>query len=108
MLTLTEKAVAEVGRIMADQGLGEEAFLKFTVSAGGCSGMSYVMNFETEADETDLTTTFGPINVAMAQEAVPYLDNTVVDFKDDVNQRGFTFENPNASGSCGCGSSFSV
>ncbi len=109
MLTLTDKAVAEVRRIMSDQGLSAGAVLRFSVAGGGCSGFSYVMEFEQDGSQDgDVTTEFSGLPVALASDAVPYLDNTVVDFNDDPSKRGFTFENPNASGTCGCGSSFSV
>jgi iron-sulfur cluster assembly protein len=108
MITVTEKAVSEVKRIIADQGLAPGTFLRLGVSGGGCSGFSYVLGFDTEHKEGDLEAEFGGLKVILSSDAVPYLDSTVVDFNDGVMNRGFVFNNPNATGTCGCGSSFSV
>ncbi|MHC4845955.1 MAG: HesB/IscA family protein [Planctomycetota bacterium] len=108
MITVTEKAVSEVRRMIADQGLEPETFLRLGVSGGGCSGYSYVLGFDKEDKEGDVVKEFHDLKVVLSSDAVPYLDNTVVDFNDDVMNRGFVFNNPNASGTCGCGSSFSV
>jgi iron-sulfur cluster assembly protein len=108
MITVTEKAVTEVRRIMQDQGLEPGAFLRLGVTGGGCSGFSYVMGFDTAVQPGDQASEFHGLKVVLAADAAPYLDNTVVDFNDGVMKRGFVFNNPNASGSCGCGSSFSV
>lgn len=108
MITLTEKAVVEVRRIMQDQGLEPGTFLRLGVSGGGCSGFSYVMDFGKDLQPGDQSAEFHGLKVVLAADAAAYLDNTVVDFNDGVMKRGFVFNNPNASGSCGCGSSFSV
>ncbi len=108
MITVTEKAVTEVRRIMADQGLESAAFLRLGVTGGGCSGFSYNMGFDTAEKPGDQTALFHGLKVVLDSDAAPYLDNTVVDFNDGVMKRGFVFNNPNATGSCGCGSSFSV
>jgi iron-sulfur cluster assembly protein len=108
MITVTEKAVTEVRRIIAEQGLDEQTFLRVGVSGGGCSGFSYVIGFDTAAKEGDVDAEFHGMKVVVDGDAVPYLDKTVVDFNDSVMRRGFVFNNPNASGTCGCGSSFSV
>jgi iron-sulfur cluster assembly protein len=108
MITVTEKAVTEVRRIIAEQELGPETFLRVGVSGGGCSGFSYIIGFDKEAKQGDVDAEFHGMKVVVDGDAVPYLDNTVVDFSDSVMRRGFVFNNPNASGTCGCGSSFSV
>ncbi len=108
MITLTDKAVAEVERIMADQGLSEDYRLRLSVTGGGCSGFSYLMQFHDDAHEGDVERSFGSLKVALASDAIAYLENIVLDFEDDVNKRGFVWNNPNASGTCGCGTSFSV
>ena len=108
MITVTEKAVSEVKRMIADQGLEAETFLRVGVSGGGCSGLSYILGFDQADKEGDVSTEFHGLQVVLSADAVPYVDNTVVDFNDDVMNRGFVFNNPNASGTCGCGSSFSV
>jgi len=108
MITLTEKAVTEIRRIMADQGLQPESFLRLGVTGGGCSGFSYVMGFDKLNKDGDQASEFHGLKVVLDGDAVTYLDNTVVDFNDGVMNRGFVFNNPNASGTCGCGTSFSV
>jgi iron-sulfur cluster assembly protein len=108
MITVTEKAVAEVKRIIADQGLAEGTQLRVGVTGGGCSGFSYVMGFDAEHKEGDIVAEVHGLRVVLDGEAEPYVDNTVVDFDDGVNHRGFVFNNPNATGNCGCGTSFSV
>ena len=108
MITLTESAVSEIRRIMDEQELAPGSFLRLGVSGGGCSGFSYVMTFDKDGKDGDLVSEFHGLKVALDSEAQPYLDNTTLDFNDDVNKRGFVFNNPNASGTCGCGSSFSV
>ncbi len=108
MITVTDKAVAEVKRIISDQGLAAGTFLRLSVSGGGCSGFSYIMGFDQSTKAGDVTSEFQGLRVVVDAEAVPYVDNTVVDFNDGVMNRGFVFNNPNATGTCGCGSSFSV
>lgn len=109
MISLTDKAVAEVKRIIADQSLTtDEIFLRLGVSGGGCSGFSYLMTFDKQIGEEDQTREYEGLKVLMANDAEPYIGNVILDFNDDVNQRGFVFENPDASDTCGCGSSFSV
>ena len=108
MISLTDKAVAEVKRIISEQDLEGTTFLRLGVSGGGCSGFSYVMTFDQNDKPGDLVSDYDGLKVALDAEAEPYIDNTVLDFNDDVTKRGFVFNNPNASGTCGCGSSFSV
>lgn len=108
MIRLTDAAVAEVKRILTDQQAEEGTGLRLGVSGGGCSGFSYVMTFDKEVREDDQIAEYEGLKVLLGSDAAPYLDSMVVDFNDDVNKRGFVFNNPNASDSCGCGSSFSV
>ncbi len=108
MIRLTDAAVSEVRRILQDQQADEGTCLRLGVSGGGCSGFSYVMTFDKETQEGDQVAEYEDLKVVLSADAVPYLDSMVVDFNDDVNKRGFVFNNPNASDSCGCGSSFSV
>ncbi len=108
MITVTEKAIAEVKRIIQDQGLETGTFLRLGVTGGGCSGFSYVLGFDAKAKPSDIVAEFHGLKVALDCEAAPYVDNTVLDFNDGVMNRGFVFNNPNASGTCGCGTSFSV
>jgi iron-sulfur cluster assembly protein len=108
MIRLTDAAVDEVKRILTDQQADEGTCLRLGVSGGGCSGFSYVMTFDKDSQEDDQIADYKGLKVLLGADAAPYLDSMVVDFNDDVNKRGFVFNNPNASDSCGCGSSFSV
>src|SRR4051812_40223718 len=108
-VTLTEKAASEVKRIMQDQKLGEETVLRVGVAGGGCSGFSYSLGFDNAVDEkADSKYSYHGITVVVDKKSALYLDGTTVDFYDGLEKRGFTFENPNAVKSCGCGSSFSA
>ena len=106
---VTEKAVKEIKRVMGEQNMPEDAVLRIGVSGGGCSGFQYALGFDKEADTTkDAVSDQHGIQVAVDKRSDLFLDGTTVDFYDGLEKRGFTFENPNAVKSCGCGSSFSV
>ena len=106
-LTLTERAASEVKRIMQEQNLGEDTVLRVGVQGGGCSGFSYALGFENTYDEkNDTKLDYHGISVVVDRKSALYLDGTSVDFYDGLEKRGFTFDNPNATKTCGCGSSF--
>ena len=108
-VTVTEAAVQEVRRVIAEQALPEGSVLRVGVSGGGCSGFSYALGFDDTVDEAkdELFVQHG-LTVAVPYKCGPHLDGTVIDFYAGVEKRGFTFENPNARNTCGCGSSFSA
>ncbi|MEQ8847368.1 iron-sulfur cluster assembly accessory protein [Botrimarina sp.] len=106
-LVLTERAAEEVKRIIESQKLDEGAFLRVGVTGGGCSGFSYSLGFDDAYDEkSDSKNQQHGVDVVVDKKSALYLDGTTVDFYDGIERRGFTFENPNAVKSCGCGSSF--
>ncbi|MDA0834266.1 MAG: iron-sulfur cluster assembly accessory protein [Planctomycetota bacterium] len=106
---LTEKAVGEIKRVIQEQNMPEGTMLRVGVAGGGCSGFQYSLGFDQSSDETkDFVTEQHGIQVAVDKKSGLYLDGTVVDFYEGLDKRGFTFENPNAVKSCGCGSSFSA
>ena len=106
-ITLTERAAVEVKRIIGDQKLGEETVLRVGVSGGGCSGFMYKLAFDKDYDEgKDSRFELHGVSVVVDKKSALYLDGTTVDFYEGLDKRGFTFENPNAVKSCGCGSSF--
>lgn len=106
-INVTEKAVAEVKRIMKDQKLEDHTVLRVGVRGGGCSGFAYALNFDTSYDEkADNVYDFHGIHVVVDRKSALYLDGTTVDFYEGLDKRGFTFDNPNAVKTCGCGSSF--
>ena len=105
-ITLTEKAAGEVKRIIEQQELGD-AFLRVGVTGGGCSGFSYSLGFDKDYDEkVDSKTQQHGVSMVVDKKSSLYLDGTTVDFYESIEKRGFTFDNPNAVKSCGCGSSF--
>ena len=104
---LTEKAALEVKRIKEEQKFGEDTLLRVGVAGGGCSGFSYKLEFDKTYDEKmDSKTDQHGVSVVVDKKNALYLDGTTVDFYDGLEKRGFTFDNPNAVKSCGCGSSF--
>jgi iron-sulfur cluster assembly protein len=110
-IKLTEKAASELKSIMAKEveghNLTPNAVLRLMVVGGGCSGFSYKMGFD-EVQPQDRVEEINGVRVAVDEKSYLYLSGTEVDFQDGLMGRGFVFQNPNASGSCGCGSSFSV
>jgi len=106
-IVLTEKAANEVKRIMADQKLEPETVLRVGVSGGGCSGFSYALGFDKSFDaKVDSRHEYHGVPVVVDKKSALFLDGTTVDFYDGIERRGFTFDNPNAVKTCGCGSSF--
>ncbi|RJP18906.1 MAG: iron-sulfur cluster insertion protein ErpA [Candidatus Omnitrophota bacterium] len=108
MITLTEKAIHEVKRLIEAQNLPEDTGLRVGVRGGGCSGLSYSLNFETEQKENDQIFDTDGVKVIVDAKSYQYLAGTTLDYSDGLNGSGFTFNNPNACQSCGCGSSFSA
>ena len=108
MIAITERAEAEIRRIIAEQKLPEDSVLRVGVKGGGCSGFSYTLGFDDHVAETDQVTESNGIRVVCDPKSFLYLNETTVDFEDSLMGRGFKFGNPNASKTCGCGESFSV
>ncbi len=107
MITLTENAAQEVKRLMEAQNL-TDVRLRLGVKGGGCSGMSYTLNFESESREQDEVFEIHGVKVAVDPKSLLYLEGTMLDFVNGLQETGFKFVNPNATKSCGCGSSFSA
>jgi len=106
---ITELAANEIRGIIAKQELDpEKVRLRVGVKGGGCSGFSYLLDLtETQKDSDDMFEQHG-IKVIVDPKSMLYLSGVTVDFKDEIMGRGFVFNNPNATSSCGCGSSFSA
>ena len=104
---LTPRAAEAVKKIMAQKEIPEGYGLRVGVKGGGCSGMSYVLGFDKQR-EHDRAFELDGIPVYMDKRQGLYLMGTVVDYHDGLDARGFTFDNPNATKTCGCGSSFSA
>ena len=109
-ILLSEKAAAEIKKIIAEQGLSEsETRLRVGVKGGGCSGFSYMLDLTEEAKgDNDKELESNGVKMLIDEKSSLYLDGTEIDFKDEVMGRGFVFKNPNATSTCGCGSSFSA
>lgn len=106
-VSFTEGALKELKAIRAQAETGDAAFLRIGVKGGGCSGLSYVLGFDKKLPD-DLEFEVAGIPVIMNKAQGIYLTGMQIDFAQGLNSRGFVFENPNASSSCGCGTSFAV
>ncbi|MBL0232454.1 MAG: iron-sulfur cluster assembly accessory protein [Chitinophagaceae bacterium] len=106
-VTLTEGAIIAVRKLMDAEGFDHSQKLRFGVKGGGCSGMTYVLGFE-QATDKDQHFEIEGIPCVMDRSHELYLSGMEVDWQDGLNNRGFTFRNPNASNTCGCGTSFAV
>lgn len=106
---LTEKAAGEVKKILDEQSFDEPMSLRVGVTGGGCSGFSYALGFDKIAnfnETNDSKYELNGVNVIVDKKSALYLDGTTIDFHEGIDKRGFTFDNPSAVKTCGCGSSF--
>jgi len=106
-LSLTEDAVNQLNQIRQQENVPADYFLRVGVKGGGCSGFSYVLGFDKVQDSDDIYEING-IKVVMNKAHAIYLLGMEVDFHNGLDNRGFTFDNPNAKSTCGCGTSFSA
>ena len=107
-IVLTERAAQEVFSIKEKNNISAEHVLRLGVKGGGCSGLSYVLAFDDQIKEKDIILEKLGVKIAIDQKSMFYLSGTTLDFTDGLNGRGFVFNNPQASRTCGCGSSFGV
>jgi iron-sulfur cluster assembly protein len=107
-IILTEKARTEIAKIMSANSIPDTFGLRVGVKGGGCSGLSYSLGFDKEARETDKTIIKDGVRIFVDPKSLFYLSGTQLDYTDGLNGKGFVFNNPNATKSCGCGSSFGV
>ena len=106
-LTLTQNAIRQVKLLLArDKREGQG--LRVGVTDGGCSGFSYKLDFDTEQNPNDTVREWDGLKVHVDRDSAPYLKGTVIDFVAGIYGGGFKFTNPNATGTCGCGTSFSA
>ena len=106
-VTLTEGAIKEIRRLMIRPGFDASQVLRVGVKGGGCSGMTYILGFD-HREENDNEFEIEGIKCIMNKAHEMYLYGMEVDWQDGLNNRGFTFRNPNAATTCGCGTSFGV
>jgi len=109
MITISDKAKSQVETLMASEGIStSDHFVRVSVVGGGCSGLSYKMDFDNEDQAEDQEFEDKGVKLVTDLKRFLYLCGTVLDFSDGLNGKGFHFVNPNASRTCGCGESFSV
>lgn len=108
MITVSEKAKNRISQLMDEQSFDSNYFLRVGVESGGCSGLSYKLDFDNTVKPGDETFEFEGVKVVTDKRSVLYLFGTELDFTDGLNGKGFAFNNPNASRTCSCGESFSV
>mgnify|MGYP002507727505 FL=1 len=110
MITVSEKALQHVISLMMESNITPDSHhLRVGVKGGGCSGLSYVMDFDNTIESTDETVEIdGGLKVVIDRKSVLYLYGTELDYSDGLNGKGFQWGNPNASRTCGCGESFAL
>jgi len=106
-IIFTDSAAAKVGALIAEED-NNNLKLRVYISGGGCSGFQYGFTFDEEVNEDDTQIENGGVTVLIDAMSVQYLDGAEIDYKEDVSGAQFVIRNPNASTTCGCGSSFSV
>ncbi|WP_242920498.1 HesB/IscA family protein [Pontibacter liquoris] len=108
MITVSDKAKEKVVKLKHDAQLDDTFRLRASVAGGGCSGLSYKLDFDDEVKPMDQEFEDKGVKVVVDMKSFLYLAGTELDFSDGLNGKGFYFNNPNASRTCGCGDSFSV
>lgn len=108
MIYISDKAKSKIAELKSGAGLDENYFLRVGVVGGGCSGLSYKLDFDNEAQPNDQVFEDHGVKLVTDLKSFLYLCDTTLDFSDGLNGKGFHFINPNASRTCGCGDSFSV
>lgn len=108
MITVTPKAQERVYALRNEANLPIDYFLRVSVAGGGCSGLSYKLDFDNEMKEGDQAFEDNGVKVVVDVKSFLYLIGTELDFSDGLNGKGFNFINPNATRTCGCGESFAV
>ena len=106
-VTFTASAIKEINRLMSDVNFDKSSYLRIGVKGGGCSGMTYVLGFDQKQDNDEVYDGDG-LKFIMNKSHGIYLMGMQIDWQGGLNSRGFTFSNPNAAKTCGCGTSFAV
>lgn len=106
-VTFTASAIKEINRLMGDANFDKSSYLRIGVKGGGCSGMTYVLGFDQKQDNDEVYDVDG-FKFIMNKSHGIYLMGMQIDWQGGLNSRGFTFSNPNAAKTCGCGTSFAV
>ena len=107
-ITITEAAAAKVKQLMNEANLDDTYFVRVAVKGGGCSGLTYELDFDNQSKPEDQVFETGDTKIVCDLKSFLYLAGTELDYSDGLNGKGFNFINPNATRSCGCGESFAV
>jgi iron-sulfur cluster assembly protein len=107
-IDLTERAAMQVQKLKTENSIPADHGLRLSVKGGGCSGLSYVLGFDEKPRENDRVFHLHGVSVFVDPKSLFYISGTVLDFNDGLNGKGFVFNNPKATRTCGCGSSFGV
>jgi iron-sulfur cluster assembly protein len=108
MITVTETAKEKIVSLRKTEGMSDDHNIRVSVQGGGCSGLMYDLDFDSEVREKDEVFEDNGIKILVDRKSLLYLLGTTLDFSDGLNGKGFQFVNPNASRTCGCGESFAV
>ena len=108
MIQISETAAKKISELKAEEKATEDAFLRVKVKRGGCSGMSYKLDFDTEKTDKDKVFENHDVEVVVDSQSLLYILGMTLDFEGGLNGKGFIFSNPNATKTCGCGASFGV
>jgi len=108
MITITETAKKKVLSLMEEEGLGNDTFIRVGVESGGCSGLSYKLSFDKEIKPDDKVFESNGLKIVVDKKSILYLAGTTLEYSGGLNGKGFVFNNPNATRTCGCGESFAV
>jgi iron-sulfur cluster assembly protein len=108
LIQLSEAAAKRIDQLRLEEKASPQAMLRVFVKRGGCSGFSYKMEFDTAAKENDKVFGSGDAKLVVDSESLLYLIGMMLDYEGGLNGKGFVFQNPNATKTCGCGSSFGV
>lgn len=108
MIFVADTAKQKIEEILRSEQLTDDYFVRVSVTSGGCSGLSYKMDFDNESKPNDQVFEDNGVKVVTDLKSFLYLFNTTLEFSGGLNGKGFQFNNPNASRTCGCGESFAV
>ena len=108
MIQVTVEAKFKLLSLMKEEGKDSDAFVRVGVNSGGCSGLSYDLGFDTNKNEDDKSFEDNGIKIVVNKKSYLYLIGTILEYSGGLNGKGFVFNNPNASRTCGCGESFAV
>lgn len=108
MLFVADSARTKISEIRSSEGLQDDFFVRVSVTSGGCSGLSYKMDFDNESQPNDQIFEDNGVKVVTDLKSFLYLCNTTLEFSGGLEGKGFYFNNPNAARTCGCGESFAV